>query len=142
MSRSFVRFWSNFFVVIGAGLLAYLFYQVPPRQSDGTLDGLAIGLFFVAFLLFLFGAATLAALALHRRWPTLAGIQVANAQPPNPAPSTVPSGNVALRQGFLTSLSLCAIILFTMLGILDSIFVFVVFLIAGLIEVYFQNLGK
>lgn len=137
MSQTTVRLIATLLLLIGAGIAGYILFQIPPYQSSGTLDVFAVGLFFFGLLVGLTGICTLLTLTLHQRWPALAGVH-----PTANRPIVQPNPNVSLRQGFLASISLCAILLFSMLQILDSIFVFVVLLLSGLIETYFQSLGR
>ena len=137
MSQTTVRLIATFLLILGTGVAGYILFQIPPYQSSGSLDFFAVGLFFFGLLVGLTGACSLLTLTLHQRWPALAGLH-----PTANRPIIQSNPTVSLRQGFLISISLCAILLFSMLQILDSIFVFVVFLLAGLIETYFQSLGR
>lgn len=137
MSATLVRLSGALLLILGVVLSAYIITQIPPYQSGGSLDLLAVALLYVGLLLGLWGLGTLIALWLHRRWPALAGsIEKKGSKKNRARPAT------ALRQGFLSSFSLCAIALFSMLHILDSIFVFVIILISGLLETYFQSLER
>lgn len=137
MSQTAMRVIATLFLLIGFAATGFIATQVSPYQSSGSLDLPAVALLFIGLLVGLTGLSTLLTLALHRRWPALAGVYPkANGALPQI------SATVSLRQGFLFSLSLCAILLFSMLQILDSIFIFVVFLLSGLIETYFQSLKR
>lgn len=135
MSRNFVRWIAVFLGITGIATVVYVLLQIPPYQSDGALDILAVFLLFLGLLSGLTGIGTLLALSLHRRWPGLSGAKLGKN---NGVIRLVTLA--ALRQGFLASVSLCAILLFSMLRILDSIFIFVIFLLVGLVETYFQSL--
>ena len=137
MSQTAMRVIATLFLLTGFAATGFIATQVSPYQSSGSLDLPAVALLFIGLLVGLTGLSTLLTLALHRRWPALAGVYPkANGALPQI------SATVSLRQGFLFSLSLCAILLFSMLQILDSIFIFVVFLLSGLIETYFQSLKR
>ena len=137
MSQTFVRATASFFLILGLAAVGFVMIQLSPYQSSGALDLLAVALLFLGLLVGLTGVCTLLALSIHRRWPAIAG-----AVPGKSTKETKLFPSAALRQGFLASLSLCAIMLFSMPKILDSIFIFVVFLLAGLIEAYFQSLER
>ena len=76
------------------------------------------------------GFGSLMALALHSRWPVLAGVR-------DRRRSASPS--VAVRQGALLALAIGVIVLLAYLNFLDMVFVFVSFVLIGLLEAFLQS---
>jgi ABC-type branched-subunit amino acid transport system permease subunit len=84
----------------------------------------------LGLLALVFGLGALAALALHRRWPALAGVR-------DPRRRADPW--VAARQGVLLALAVGVMLLLTLMRMLDVAFALVTLVLAGLIEGFFQN---
>ncbi len=120
--------WSILIIILSTLLLGYLLTSVSPYLFDNQLNIPAIILLFASLLLFTQSLATLIALRLHTRWPALAG-----------EPTRYPDPIVAVRQGLLVALATIAIALLALFHFLDIIFVLVILLLAGLIEVFIQN---
>lgn len=113
----------------GGALLTYLLFYLPPRHADGSLDRPVFALFLVALLLTATGIGALGALALHQRYPALAGA----------GRYKKPAAAVALRQGFIVG---CALVVYALLAyfvLIDAIFLLAVPLLGGLLEAYFQH---
>jgi hypothetical protein len=115
---------------VGALLLSYLLYAVPPVLPGGEINSAALILFLTALLALIFGLGCLVALALHRRWPGLAGIR-------DPRRRADPW--VAARQGLLLTLAVGVMLVLALLQMLDVAFALVTLVLAGLIEGFFQN---
>jgi hypothetical protein len=131
MTSTQVRFLATLLALVGGGILAYLLWQVPPRQSNGQLDLPALALFFGGLWMLTTGLVSLLADRLHRRWPALAGHLGVDPR--------FRTAGAALRQGALLALALCLVAAFAFLRILDIIFVLVILLLVGLVEAYFQS---
>jgi succinate dehydrogenase hydrophobic anchor subunit len=116
--------------VTGVALLVYLLWAVPPTLPSGQTNNAALLLFLLGMLALVFGLGALVALALHRRWPGLAGVR-------DPRRRADPW--VAARQGVLLSLAVGVMLLLTLLRMLDVAFALVTLVLAGLIEGFFQN---
>lgn len=115
--------------LLGGGLLAYLVLRIPPRLPDGEANVAALLLALICLLLLAGGIGTLAALALHNRWPTLAGARR----------RTRPSPAVAVRQGALAALGAGAIVLLAYARMLDAAYLAVTILILVLLEAFIQS---
>lgn len=133
MSRSSALVWATFAAILGGGALIYLLTTISPWLADGAQNLPAVVGFFGAVFLLLSGIASVAALSLHDRFPLLAGITKRQ-------PGAVPAPEVAIRQGVLLALALCASLLLSMLGLLDSAFALVTVLLAALIEAIWQSI--
>ena len=116
--------------VVGALLLVYLFWAVPPWLPNGDTSNAALLLLFLGLLTLVFGLGSLVALALHRRWPALAGVRDARRRA---------DPWVATRQGVLLAIAVGVMLLLTLLRMLDVAFALVTLVLAGLIEGFFQN---
>jgi hypothetical protein len=116
--------------VIGAALLAFILWSVPPTYPSGEPNPAALLLFLLGLLLLVFGFGGLVALALHGRWPTLAGIHDRRKRP---------DPGVALRQGGLLAAAVGVMGVLTYMGLLDIAFALVTLVIAGLVEAFLQN---
>lgn len=114
----------------GALLLGYLLWAVPPTFIDGSVNMAALILFLFGLLSLVFGLGSLVALALHRRWPALAGIRDRRRKP---------QPWVALRQGALLALAVGVMLVLTLLRTLDIAFAMVTLVLAGLVEGFLQN---
>ena len=129
MSRTLVIGWSLILALAGGVTLGYLLYAVPPRQADGAFNWPVVALFWLAIVLIAAGIGSLCAVILQRRWPRVGGARrYTPAQP-----------EIALRQGVLFAVALGAIVLLAFFHILDVVFVLVIGLLVGLLEVYLQN---
>jgi hypothetical protein len=116
--------------VAGMILLVYLLWAVPPILPDNQWNNAALLLFFLGMLALVFGLGSLVALALHRRWPALAGVR---------DPRRRPDPWVAARQGLLLALAVGVMLVLTLARMLDIAFALVTLVLAGLIEGFFQN---
>lgn len=117
----------------GGMLLGYLLWAVPPTLPDGEVNTAALILFLVGLLALIFGVGTLVALALHRRWPGLAGIRDKRRRP---------QPWVAMRQGLLLAAALGVLLMLALWSSLDIAFVFVTLVLAGLLEGFLQSRGR
>ena|SRR5690606_14361083 len=115
---------------VGAALLAFLLTSVPPTYPTGEPNLAALVLFLLGLLLLVFGFGGLVALALHGRWPNLAGVRDRRRRP---------DPGVALRQGLLLAAAVGVMGVLTYLGLLDIAFALVTLVIVGLIEAFLQN---
>jgi hypothetical protein len=116
--------------VVGSLLLFYVLWAVPPWLPGGETNNAALLLLFLGLLTLVFGLGSLVALALHRRWPSLAGIR-------DPRRRADPW--VATRQGLLLALAVGVMLVLTLMRMLDVAFALVTLVLAGLIEGFFQN---
>ena len=116
--------------VVGALLLIYVLAAVPPWLPNGKMNNAGLLLFFLGLLALVFGVGALVALALHRRWPGLAGVRDARRRA---------DPWVAVRQGVLLAVAVGVMLLLTLLQMLDVAFALVTLVLAGLIEGFFQN---
>lgn len=130
MTRRQVTAWGILGLVVGGGGLSAVVLFVPPYAAGQRLSPTALLLFFAALFLFVASAGSLLALALHRRWPALAG----GARRGNRKPIADP----ALRQGILAALVVVTLTALAAVRALDVAFVIVVVLLAGLVEAYAQ----
>lgn len=117
----------------GAVGLGYAIYTLSPYDADGNLSVTALLLFFASLFLLTAAAGSLIAMALHRRWPALAG-QRQRVQWEGP-----PAADAALRQGILFGLVVATLIALSILRVLDITFALVTILLAGLIEAFAQT---
>lgn len=116
--------------VTGATLLAYLLWAVPPILPGGVVNTAALILFVMGMVALVFGLGSLVALALHRRWPGLAGARDRRRKP---------KPWVAMRQGLLLALAVGVMLYLTLMRMLDVAFALVTLVLAGLIEGFLQN---
>lgn len=116
--------------IVGALLLFYVLAAVPPWLPNGNMNNAGLVLFFLGLLALVFGLGALVALALHRRWPGLAGVRDARRRA---------DPWVAARQGVLLAVAVGVMLLLTLLHMLDLAFALVTLVLAGLIEGFFQN---
>jgi hypothetical protein len=115
---------------VGALLLGYLLWAVPPLLPTGEINRAALILFLGGLLALIYGVGCLVALALHRRWPPLAGVRDARRRA---------DPWVAARQGLLLAVAVAVMLLLALWGMLDIAFALVTLVLAGLIEGFFQN---
>lgn len=116
--------------VVGALLVTYVLWAVPPWLPSGETNNAALLLLSLGLLTLVFGLGSLVALALHRRWPALAGVRDVRRRA---------DPWVAARQGVLLALAVGVMLLLTLLRMLDVAFALVTLVLAGLIEGFFQN---
>jgi hypothetical protein len=116
--------------VVGALLLFYVLAAVSPWLDNGQMNNAGVLLFFLGLLALVFGLGSLLALALHRRWPALAGVR-------DPRRRADPW--VAVRQGLLLSLAVGIMLFLALMQKLDVAFALVTLVVAGLVEGFFQN---
>jgi ABC-type branched-subunit amino acid transport system permease subunit len=121
---------STIAAVVGALLLVYVLAALPPWLPNGDMNNAALILFFLGLLALVFGLGSLVALALHRRWPNLAGVR-------DPRRRADPW--VAARQGLLLAVAVGVMLLLALLRMLDIAFALVTLVLAGLVEGFFQN---
>jgi hypothetical protein len=133
MSRGPFTFLLVLCVLVGAGALAYVIAVVPPYERTGSLNAGALLAFFAALFLLSAALGALAAQALHRRWPSLAGRRQ------RLRPATAPGIEPALRQGILFGLVVATLTALSILRLLDVTFAIVTVLLAGLVEAYAQS---
>jgi pilus assembly protein TadC len=119
--------------LVGAAGLAYVVLAVPPYEMGGDLSVVALLLFFASLFLLAASLGTLAALAAHRRWPSLAGRRQRLRRDSPPAVES------ALRQGILFGIVVATLMALSILRVLDITFALVTFLLAGLVEAYAQT---
>jgi hypothetical protein len=131
MTRAQAAAWASLAAIAGAAALYYIFSTVSPYTAEGTLNLPAVVGLFGALLLFGAGLCTVGALALHERWPALAGVNSRH-------PGATPAPEAALRQGILLASSLTALIGLSALSLLDPAFVLVALLLTVLIEGLWQ----
>lgn len=131
MTRTQAAAWATIAAITGAAALYYIFSTVPPYADAGKLNLPAVVGLFGALLLFGAGLATVAALALHERWPALAGINIRH-------PGSTPAPEAALRQGILLALAVTILVALSALSLLDPAFVLVALLLTVLVEGLWQ----
>ena len=128
MSHKRALTWSISGTLAGLLLLLFLLYKVPPISADGRTDFVIVGAFIVASMIMISGIAAFVFLALHRRWPAMAGAKRGNPEP-----------FIAIRQGLLTGATAGALAVLALSQMLDIAFVIGIILIAGLTEAYIQS---
>jgi hypothetical protein len=116
--------------LIGVALLGFILWSVPPTYPSGESNPAALLLFLLGLLLLVFGFGGLVALALHGRWPNLAGIHDRRKRP---------DPGVALRQGGLLAAAVGVMGVLTYMGMLDLAFALVTLVIVALVEAFLQN---
>jgi hypothetical protein len=120
-------------VLAGAAGLGYVVLAVPPYEPGGDLSIVALLLFFASLFLLAAGLGSLAALAMHQRWPALAGRRQ------RLRPNSPPPVESALRQGILIGLVAATLVALSIVRVLDITFVLVTILLAGLVEGFAQT---
>lgn len=128
MSRTQVFGWALIFALLSGVLLTYLITFVSPFLSDTQLNSPAIILFFLGLFMFVASIGTLIALRLHMKWPRLGGLNHGQIEP-----------FIAVRQGLLTSTATVLNCVMAFWRVFDIVFVLVLFLLAGLFEVFLQS---
>lgn len=131
MTRSQAAAWATISAIVGAALLVYVVMRVAP-VTGGEWNVPALVSFFGSVLMLVSGLGAIAALALHDRWPSLAGVD-------RRQPAVPPAPEAALRQGILLALAVALLLALAMFGILDPAFVVVIFLLTALVEAFWQN---
>jgi hypothetical protein len=117
--------------ILGSALLGILLWRVPPTFTPGgDVNWVAIALFLTGLLAVVFGLGALVALALHGRWPELAGWRERRSRP---------DPGIAMRQGALLTLAVAVLAILALRGLLDLAFALVTLVITGLIEAFIQN---
>lgn len=116
----------------GGALLSYLLVTTRPYAADEELNLWAVLAFLTGIFLLLTGVGGLLALALHRRWPALAGARTRQRR-------RMPTGEAALRQGALLGVVAVVLAVLAMLQVLDVAVFMVTLLMAGLIEAFVQS---
>lgn len=129
MSNVRTRLFSILALLMGGALLIYVVALLPPRRESGQLDPVALSAFLLSVFVTCSSAGVLIALALHRRWPNLAGRKRRRGT------TTAP----ALRQGVLAGLTTVALLGLAMLQVLDVAVLIVTLLLAGLVEAFWQS---
>lgn len=132
MNRSQATLWATLVALIGGGLLYYLVNNVSPRLPDASLNLSGVIGFFLGVLLLVAGMSTALALALHERFPALAGVDQRQ-------PGALPAPEAAVRQGILAAFTAAVLLLLALLRLLDPAFVIVALLLTGLVEAFWQN---
>ncbi len=132
MSYTRARVLSILGLLAGGALLVYVLRNLSPYNEGDTLNPAALLAFLLGVFLVIGSSGALAALALHRRWPALAGHKPRQRrQPLSAAP--------ALRQGILIGLTAVTLIALAVMQVLDVAVLIVTLLVAGLIEAYVQS---
>jgi hypothetical protein len=132
MSRRPLIVLTTVLALAGAAGLGYVIFVVPPYDEAGNLSVTALLLFFAGLFLLTAAAGALLALALHQRWPALAGQRQKGRWGQGPRP------DAALRQGILLGLVVATLTALSILRVLDITFALVTVLLAGLIEAFAQ----
>ena len=133
MSRRGLVLLTSALALIGAGGLGYVILLVPPYEAAGGLSPAALLLFFGSLFVLTAAAGALLALALHRRWPALAG------QRQKLRWGATPPVEAALRQGILLGVVVATLTGLAILRVLDITFALVTVLLASLIEAFAQT---
>jgi len=133
MSRRALVLLTSALALIGAGGLGYVIWIVPPYDDVGSLSPAALLLFFGSLFVLTAAIGALGALALHRRWPALAG------QRQKLRWGAAPPVEAALRQGILLGVVVATFTGLAILRVLDITFALVTVLLASLIEAFAQT---
>ncbi len=131
MTRTQAAAWASIAAITGAAALYYVLSTVSPYGVDGSLNLPAVVGLFGALFLFATGLFTVAALALHERWPALAGVNSRH-------PGALPAPEAALRQGVLMAFAATTLLALSALSLLDPAFVLVALLLTVLVEGLWQ----
>lgn len=126
--------WATLAALGGGALLAYLAWAVPPRDAGGAANVVALSAAFIALAALVGGLGTVVALALHRRWPALAGAERGNRRAVN-----APRPSAALRQGVLAGVAVATLAGLSAAQMLDPAFAIATLLLLGLIEAFWQS---
>lgn len=135
MSRRAFVLLTSALALLGAGGLGYALLVVSPYEEAGNLSVSALLLFFAGLFGLTAAIGSLLALALHRRWPALAGQRQKRRWGANPPVEA------ALRQGILLGLMVATLTGLAILRVLDITFALVTILLASLIEAFAQTRG-
>lgn len=119
--------------LLSAGGLGYALIGMSPYDEAGNLSISALLLFFGNLFALTASLGSLLALALHKRWPALAG------QRQKQRWVAAPPVEAALRQGILLGLVVATLTGLAILRVLDVTFALVTILLAGLIEAFAQT---
>jgi hypothetical protein len=136
MSRRSLVVLTMILALAGAAGLAYALLAMSPYDEGGSLSVVALLFFFASLFMLAAAAGSLLALALHRRWPALAGSRPGKRQ--GARWDAAPPADAAVRQGILFGLVVAALTALSILRVLDITFVLVTMLVAGLIEAFAQ----
>lgn len=118
-------------ILVGGGLLVFLVTTVSPWLSEREPNAAALLMALLSTMLLVGGAGAMLALALHRRWPGLAG---------SPRDGSVaPEPGVALRQGALLAVGAGFVLILAYRDILDAAFFVVTILLLVLFEAFLQS---
>ena len=131
MTRAQAAGLSGVGIVVGGGLLIFLVTTVSPWLSEREPNAAALLMALVSTMLLVGGAGAMLALALHRRWPGLAGAPVDGSALPEPA--------VALRQGTLLAVGAGFVLILAYRDMLDAAFFLVTLLLLVLFEAFVQS---
>ena len=132
MSYTRARVLSILGLLAGGALLVYVLRNLSPYNEGDRLNPAALLVFLLGVFLVIGSSGALAALALHRRWPALAGRKPRHRRQPL-------SAGPALRQGILIGLTAVTLVALAMIQVLDVAVLIVTLLVAGLIEAYVQS---
>lgn len=132
MSYTRARVLSILGLLAGGVLLVYVLRNLSPYTEGDALNPAALLAFLLGIFLLIGSSGALAALALHRRWPALAGHKPRQRRQPLAA-------GPALRQGILIGLTAVTLVALAMIQVLDVAVLIVTLLVAGLIEAYVQS---
>ncbi len=130
MTRTQAVGFSGVGALVGGGLLAFLVSSVPPEMADGEPNAAALLMALLSAMLLMGGLGLILALALHRRWPRLAGAS---------GPGIRAEPAVALRQGTLLALGAGFILTLYYREMLDAAFFVVTILMLILFEAFVQS---
>ncbi len=132
MTRAQAAAWATVAALAGVATFAYLLSSIPPRLPAGSVNVPAVLGFFAALLLLVTGLGAVVALALHERWPQLAGVD-------RRYPGMGAAPEAALRQGFLAAVAAAALAGLSMAGLFDAAFVIAALVLVGLVEAFWQT---
>lgn len=131
ITRRQVVVWALVATLTGSALTIYLLVAVSPFLPDGQPNTTAVVLIFCTIMLLTAGLGTLAALALHRRWPALGGASRERRDSP--------AASVALRQGLFLAIAVGVTLLLAFVRAFDAAFVLVTVVLLGLLEAFLQG---
>ena len=137
MTRNQVARWATLAALGGGALFAYLVWAVPPQTAEGAANVPALAGAFLALAALAGGLGAIVALALHRRWPALAGVDRKRTGGATARATARPA--VALRQGALVGVAAAALAGLSALEMLDPAFAIATLLLLGLVEAFWQS---